>query len=218
MGDMQLNPARGSKTEIAGRIQGPRRRIFRRRPQEAPCLIVLACLLAGVAVPLRAQASAASEYQVKAAFLYNFARFVEWPAEVLPNSTASIVLCVYGEDPFGPALDETVKGKSINNHDMAIHRAKSTQELKGCQVVFIDGAESKRLPEILGALQGSSVLLVGESGGFAEQGGQIQFLLEDNKVDFSINVDAVERAHLKISSKLLALAKIVHDGNHSKKD
>jgi hypothetical protein len=216
LGDRELNPAGGSKTEIAARIQGPCWRISRRRPREVPCLIVLVCLLGGIAIPLRAQASAASEYQVKAAFLYNFARFVEWPGDVLPSPEASIVLCVYGEDPFGPALDEMVKGKSINNRDLAIHRAKNSQELKGCQVVFIDGAESKRLPEILGALQGSSVLLVGESNGFAEQGGQIQFLLEDNKVRFSINVDAVERAHLKMSSKLLALAKIVHDGNRSK--
>lgn len=213
-----MNDRTDSKPHNAGQIKRPSRRISRRRPREVPCLIVLVCLLGGITIPLRAQAPAASEYQVKAAFLYNFARFVEWPGDALPGPTASIVLCVYGEDPFGPALDEMVKGKSINNRDLAIHRAKNTQELKQCQVVFIDGAESKRLPEILGALQGSSVLLVGESGGFAEQGGQIQFLLEDNKVRFSINVDAVERAHLKISSKLLALAKIVHDGNHSKKD
>jgi hypothetical protein len=212
-----LNSGRDSKRHIAERIPAPRE-ILRRRCQEAACLIVAACVLTGIAIPLCAQASAASEYQVKAAFLYNFAKFVEWPEAALSNPTASIVLCVYGEDPFGPALDETVKGKSINSRDLAIHRTKNPQELRGCQVVFIDGAESKRLPEILGALQGASALLVGESGGFAEQGGQIQFLLEDNKVRFSINVDAVERAHLKISSKLLALAKIVHDGNHSKKD
>ncbi len=174
--------------------------------------------MAGSAPPVNGQSSSAGEYEVKAAYLYNFAKFVEWPEKALLNSTAPIVLCVYGEDPFGRALDETVKGKSVNNRDLAIHRAKSLQELKRCQVVFIDGAEGKRLPEILRELQGSSVLVVGESSGFAEQGGQIQFQLEDNKVRFSINVDAVERAHLKISSKLLALAKIVHDANHVKKN
>lgn len=157
-----------------------------------------------------------SEYQVKAAFLFNFAKFVEWPPDTFPNATAPIALCVFRHDPFGSALDEVIRGKTINNRELVARRIHDLAELKGCQVLFVDEREEKQLPEILTSLKGVSSLVVGEGAEFAERGGAIQFFLENNKLRFAINIDAVQRSRLQASSKLLALARIVHDGGHPK--
>lgn len=163
-----------------------------------------------------AQDNPTVEYQVKAAFLYNFAKFVEWPPDVFANEKSPITLCVLGKDPFGRALDDVLQGKMINGREFLIRRTNDLAALKTCQLAFVSEAEIKRLSEIIKNLQGSSALLVGESEGFAERGGQIQFFLEDKKLRFSVNLDAVQRTRLKVSSKLLALAKIVHDANPQK--
>jgi hypothetical protein len=156
------------------------------------------------------------EDQVKAAFLYNFAKFIEWPADTFPSAKTPFRLCIYGYNPFGSALDELIQGKSLNDRELQVQRILETAELKACQIVFIDEKESNRLPEILKNLAGTSALVVGESEGFAEQGGAVQFFLEDKKLRFSFNVDALQRARLQASSKLLALARIVHDGRDPK--
>lgn len=158
-----------------------------------------------------AQASPPSEYQVKAAFIYNFAKFVDWPPDAFLDEKSPLALCVYGKDPFGSALDDAVRGKTIGNRDITVRRNNKLQELNACQIVFVSNSESEHLPGILAGLHGSSALIVGESPHFAEQGGQIQFLLEDKRIRFSINVDAVNRARFRMSSKLLALAQIIHD-------
>jgi len=179
--------------------------------------IVLAILLAlAGATPIRAQASPSVEYQVKAAFLFNFAKFVEWTPDALPSDKSPITLCVFKHDPFGAALAEVIRGKTINNHEVTARRINQLPELKSCQLVFVSSVEDKHLSEVLGSLKGTSAIVVGEGAGFAEHGGGIQFFLEDNKLRFAINVDAVHRAHLTVSSKLLALAKIVHDQDHPK--
>ena len=162
---------------------------------------------------LRAQSNSgrAGEYQVKAAFLYNFAKFVEWPPDALPNERSPIIIGILGDDPFGHVLDDTVLGKNINGHELQLARAKSIQELKGCQIIFISSSERKRLFEILSNLRGADVLTVGDTEGFAPSGGIIQLILRDIRVRLMINVEAAERSRLRISSKLLALAEIVRD-------
>ncbi len=156
------------------------------------------------------------EYQVKAAFLFNFAKFVDWPPEAFPSEKAPITFCVFRQDPFGGVLDETIRGKTINNREVLARRINELADLKSCQLVFVSSKEGKSLSEILNSLKGANTLVVGESEGFAERGGGVQFFLEDNKLRFAVNVDAVQRAHLSVSAKLLALARIVHDQGHSK--
>lgn len=153
-----------------------------------------------------AHAQGTSEYEVKAAFLFNFAKFVEWP----DPASGPIRLCIVGDDPFGNNLEETVRGKTINGRPIAIRRIKAGENPQGCQIAFISASE--RPPRsLLDLLQGASTLTVGEAPNFAKQGGIINFVLEDNKVHFEINVDAAEQARLRISSKLLSLAKIVRN-------
>jgi YfiR/HmsC-like len=176
----------------------------------------LAALLSLVYTPAtRAQTSPSVEYQVKAALLFNIAKFVEWPPDVFKSDTAPITICVLGNDPFGSALDDVLRGKTINNREILARRVKELPNLKRCQVVFISETEDKQMSEIINSLKGSSTLTVGESKDFAERGGEIQFYVEENKVRFSANVDAVQRARLIVSSKLLALARIVHDQGHT---
>jgi hypothetical protein len=205
---------------LLANLRGPRQL----SPGEAACLwgfvgVALLSLLSvfcGCTPAVHSQTIATTEYDLKLAFLFNFAKFVEWPPDAFPNEKAPIILCVFGTDPFGRALDEIVKGKTASNREFAIRRTMKPEDLRGCQIIFISDAERERLNEVLESLKRSSVLLVGESDGFAQRGGCIQFYLEDNKVRFSINVDAVQRARLTVSSKLLALARIVHDEGHPK--
>ncbi len=152
-----------------------------------------------------------SEYQVKAAFLYNFARFVEWPTDAFLDAHAPILLGIVGEDPFGDALEQALKGKSVNGRELVLKRLTRQQDLKGFHMLFVSSSEARHLSQIMESLKGKCVLTVGETEGFAQTGGVINFTLEENKVHFEINVDTAERAHLKISSKLLALAKVLKD-------
>ena len=192
---------------------------LRRRPRllsgklSGPIFMLAASLWVSGVLNTHAQTEAPSEYEVKAVFLYNFARFVEWPPGALVNGHAPLVLGILGKDPFGNALGRLVKDKMINGHELVVRRFKPGQNARGCQVLFISSSEENHLRSILEDLRGSSVLTVGESDGFPQLGGIINFNLENNKVRFEINVDAAARAHLKISSKLLSLAKIVRDEN-----
>jgi YfiR/HmsC-like len=179
--------------------------------------MALAYLLLTAATSLaQAPVNPSVEYQVKAAFLLNFTKFIEWPTNVFSSEKAPIIVCIFRYDPFGSALDEIIQGRSINNHELLARRISELGELKKCQVAFVSQTEEKHLPEILNGVKGTSVLVVGEGEGFAERGGGIQFFFENNKMRFAINVDAVERARLNVSSKLLALARTVHDQGHPK--
>lgn len=181
------------------------------------CAIALVALLG---VPggtlIWGQASPPVEYQVKAAFLFSFAKFVEWPAEAFLNEKTPITLCVFGHDPFGGALDEIVRGEAINHREVLVRRINELPGLNSCQLIFVGNREDKRLSELLNSLRGASVLLVGETEGDAEAGMVIQFFSEGNQLRFAVNVDAMQRTKLSVSSKLLALAKIVHNGGHPK--
>lgn len=178
------------------------------------CAMVL--LLSSASVPLSSQSAPSVEYQVKAAFLFNFAKFIEWPTDAFPDEKTPITVCVFRYDPFGGALDDVIRGKTINNRELAVRRITGLPDLKGCQLLFISDREDKLLDEIEKNVKGASILVVGEGPEFAERGGSVQFFLEQNKLRFAINVDAVQRARLQVSSKLLALARIVHDSGHPK--
>ena len=165
-----------------------------------------------------AQSKSAGEYEVKAAFLYNFAKFIDWPANSFAGPQSPFLICILGADPFGRAMDDALQGKMVGSHLVAIQRVKEFADLRHCQMVFVSSSESPRLAKILQSLRGSSVLVVGESEGFAIAGGTIQFAIEQDRVRFLINPDAAENAGIKVSSKLLALAKVVHPGSQSGKD
>ena len=148
-----------------------------------------------------------NEYQIKAGFLLNFARFVEWPAEAFADDNAPIVIGLIGDDPFGGALDEIVSGKTINGRRLEIRRLKWGEDLKACHLLFVSTSEKKRVVQLIDALKGGSVLTVGEMAQFNQLGGIISFVMEANRVRFEINVPMADRARLRISSKLLALAR-----------
>jgi hypothetical protein len=158
-----------------------------------------------------AQSQTAGEYEVKAAFLYNFAKFIDWPSSSFADPSAPFVICVLGMDPFGRTLDLALQGKAIGTHPVALARLQDATQARRCQMVFVSSSERRRLPEIEDQLRGASVLLVGEFPGFAGAGGTLQFTIEDNRVRFLINTDAAQRAGLRLSSKLLSVATVVHD-------
>lgn len=156
--------------------------------------------------------STAEEYSIKAAFLFHFAQFVDWPPEAFKEASSPLTYCTLGEDPFRGALDASLSGKTIGARPLQVRHLKHAQEIQGCHVLFIGEGEKKQLPTVLGMVKASPVLIVGESEHFAQDGGMIGFCLEENKIRFEINLEAGERARLKISSKLLILAKTVIRG------
>lgn len=147
---------------------------------------------------------------MKAAFLYNFAKFVEWPAGTFATERAPIVIGVLGDDPLGAALEQAVQGKTVNGRALVVKRLK-TLPLPVCHILFITASERKRASQFIEGLLGQPVLTVGETEQFAQSGGLVNFFIEDNKVRFEINVDNAERSRIKISAKLLSLARVVRD-------
>jgi hypothetical protein len=181
-----------------------------RLPAAALSLLVLL----GAASTESADPPRPSEYEVKAAFLYNFAKFVAWPEEGRPGPI--FVIAVLGQDSFGDLLQRTLDGKTILERKVEVRRISTPAAANDVQIVFIGSSEKARLPEILHALQGASVLTVGDMDGFADRGGMIAFRLQDDLVRFDINLDQVNRARLKMSSQLVRLAQHVisrNDGN-----
>ena len=157
--------------------------------------------------PAGAQEAAPSEFQLKAAFIYNFAKFVEWPADAFPAPDAPFVMGIIGDNPFDDTLGQTVLNKQINGHPFRVIQFKTLADLKSCHILFVSLSERKRLAEILRPLRGASVLTVSDLDHFLPAGGMIQFLMEGKKVRFAINDVAAKEAGLRISSKLLNLAK-----------
>jgi hypothetical protein len=182
--------------------------VSQRARQTGIILALLVCAHIVAAPNARAQ-DALSEYQVKAAYLFNFLKFVEWPDDAFADSLAPIVIGVVGDDPFGSALPQVTIGKTVQGRDLVIRKYHSGEDVRGAHILFISPSEKKRLPMILSSLHGSSVLTVADTEGFLDAGGMIQFLNENDRVRFAINVDATSRAKLKMSSKLLSLAKVV---------
>ena len=206
-------PAHSPATAAAPLSQASQgvRRPLRAKPSRHVVPLLSLCLLLACSVVTLAAPPAepiADEYQVKAAFLFNFAKFVEWPSEAFSDPNAPLVITVFGDDPFNGSL-EAVRGKLVNSRKLTIRRVKDIQDIGKSNVLFVSPSAKKDLARILDALQGQSVLTVGEDTAFTQCGGVINLVKEDNRVRFEVNVSAAERAGLKISSRLLALARIV---------
>jgi YfiR/HmsC-like len=156
-----------------------------------------------------------SEYLIKAGFIYNFAKFVEWPSAAFSQPDSPIVIGVIGTDPFGSVLDHIVEDKKIGPRGFVVKRykggkdLKDLKDLKDCKILFVSASEKAHVDEILQSVKGLPILTVGETSGFAERGGVIRFTLEDNRVRFEVNVEAAHQADLNISSRLLTLARII---------
>jgi YfiR/HmsC-like len=149
-----------------------------------------------------------SEYQVKAAYLYNFGRFVEWPSDVI-SSQSSFTICVFGADPFGPTLDAMVVGATIAGKGVTAKRISSPQDLGECRILFITSTEVGSLNKIVEAGIKHAVLTVSDMPEFASKGGMIQFVLEDKKIRFEVNLAAAQSAGLTLSADLLKVATAV---------
>jgi len=152
------------------------------------------------------QPSQPTEYQIKAAFLFNFAKFVDWPPESFSQPNSPLVFGVLGENPFHEELARTIQNKKIDSHPLVVKEFHSAAQATNCHILFISTSEKKRLPDILKILNGHSILTVGETDRFTEAGGMINFVLEGTKIRLQINSEAATEAGLKISAKLLSLA------------
>jgi hypothetical protein len=166
-------------------------------------LIVGLLLLAGDA------SAALSEHRLKAVFLFNFSRFVEWPPSAFPAPDAPFVIGVFGRDPFGSDLDDVARGETVNGRRLLVRRVQTTQDAAGCQILFIPESERANLDEILAALTRSNTLTVSDLDGAAQRGAMIRLVTDHDKIRMRINVESARAAGLTISSKLLRAAEIV---------
>jgi hypothetical protein len=155
-------------------------------------------------------AQSVEEYDVKAAFLYNFTKFIEWP----PSNPISgdFIIGIFGDDPFGRVIDDQTRGKTVNGHEIQIRRLKEPGDAKHCQIVFVTSTDKKKNQELLDATNSSPVLTVGETKDFLDQGGVIGFAMNDNHVGVIVNNTAAVAKGFKVSAKLLSLAKIYGKG------
>jgi hypothetical protein len=171
-------------------------------------LLILLIGLACGASKAQGQPAASGEYLVKAAFLYNFAKFVDWPPSAFKNDSAPLTLCILGRDPFGEALD-SIRDKTVKGRPLSIRRISRVEDAGECHILFISPSEKGDLKQVLNALKNAAVLTVSEIEGFGNSGGMINFVMAEKKVQFEINPDAAHRGGLRISSQLLKLARIV---------
>jgi hypothetical protein len=152
-------------------------------------------------------ARAATEYQVKAAFLYNFAKFVDWPGDAFARSDSTFIIGVVGDDPFGSELDSTVAGKSVDGRRLEVKQFRRISDMQTSHILFICRSERSRISRILERVGNSPTLTVADTEGFLQHGGMVNFIIENSKVRFEINSAPAQRARLRISSKLLQLAR-----------
>jgi hypothetical protein len=177
-------------------------------------LIAVMTICLSLALGANAQAldsSDSSEYLIKAGFIYNFAKLVEWPTTAFAQPDSPIVIGILGDDPFGATLDRIVADKKINGRSFAVKRlkwSKDLKDLKDCNILFVSSSEKEHIDSVVDTVKWMPILTIGDAPGFARRGGIINFMLEDNKVRFEVNVEAAKHAVLNISSRLLALAKI----------
>jgi len=170
-----------------------------------------ACMLAASS-SAQGQRPKATEYEVKAAYLYNFGKFIEWPATAVQIGSDSFEICVLGQDPFGRALDAAVANETIAGKRVVVREIPVAEDVANCRVLFISSSEDKRLNQILASLGAASVLTVSDLPGFTQRGGMVQFVMEDSKVRFEVNSATAERAGLILSSELLKVSRNVRKG------
>ena len=174
-------------------------------------LVLTGLLWSQASLPTRTGAGGASiEYQVKAAYLLNFTRYVDWPSEAFDAPGAPMTICVLGRDPFGPVLDGTVRGKVVRGRSLSVRRIQSAREASACHVVFVSRETWRGKRELLESLRTKGLLTVGETDEFAQEGGVIGFVIQEETVRFVVNADARDRAGLRISSRMLSLAAAVY--------
>ena len=183
---------------------GTRRRVWR----VIDARLLTSALLFLVDPRLASQGVRAPEYQVKAAFLFNFAQFVEWPPDAVPDSAAPLVIGTLGDDPFGGILDATVRGEHLGARAFVVRRFARVEDIKACDILFISQSEGNRLEPILAGLENRPILTVSDIDRFAERGGMIGFVT-DRHIRLKINLQPAQAAHLTISSKLLRVAEMV---------
>lgn len=180
-------------------------------------ICVCLCLLLALWIALsgggvgRAQSSAPTMPQVQAAFLFNFSKFVTWPNEAFQHSGDSLIIGVLGEDPFGAILEDTIRDKTVIGKHLIVKRFTRIQDALHCHILFLSISEESRLAQMIQALGKTNILTVSDMEQFAEHGGMVAFTVEDQKVRFNVNMEAVGRTELKIGSQLLKLARIVSD-------
>jgi hypothetical protein len=153
----------------------------------------------------------AFEHEVKASFVYTVAKFVDWPPEAFEGPDTPLVFAILGDDPIEEPLLRTVQGKSVGGHPVHVIKLKDEADPEHCHVLFVGRSEADHVDEVLAKRRDSSVLTVGEFDRFAQRGGVLRIILEQNMVRFEVNVDAASRAHLQISSKILKLGRIVRE-------
>ena len=170
--------------------------------------LTFALLLLGLITPLRADGPS-REYQLKAAFIYNFAQFVEWPDKAFAKPDSPIVITVLGDNPFGNVLDQVTKGKQIRGRDIVVKYVQNPANVGQTQVLFVGAPHNQNAGEVLRGLSG--VLTIADTDNFMAAGGMIRFFSEDNKLRFEINTKATDKAGIKVSAKLLQLAKVHKD-------
>lgn len=180
--------------------------------------LLMALVLAGGALqslsaagPSAVLADGLNECEVKAALLFNFAKFVEWPPAAFPSANAPFVIGIIGSDPVGPALERLLAGKTVAGRAIVIRRWRRASERGDCQLLFVSGSEQSSLKRLLHDIDQQPVLTVADMGEFAARGGMIGLIVKDRRLCFEINTEGTDRAHLKISSRLLSLAHIVSD-------
>jgi hypothetical protein len=174
----------------------------------------LCALLMFLAVP--SSHGETKEYQIKAAFLYNFAQFALWPATAFTNTNEPFQIGVLGENPFGKSLEETIRGETIQGRQIVIVESSQVEKLVGCQILFVCKSEAAHLNDVFTKLDSKPVLTVSEDPAFIPHGGTINFYREGAKVRFEINPDAASKNGLKLSSELLRVGKIIHPEAPSK--
>lgn len=165
-----------------------------------------ACGLMVMLLDLPTGAASPTEYQVKAAYLFNFGRFVQWPSRASAGQNTTFPICVLGADPFGKVLDETIAGQSIDSKTVVARRINQAGDAAGCRVLFISAVDGAHLKSILENLDSFSILTVSDMPDFMDRGGMIQFVKRRRTVRFAINLAAARRAGLSLSSQLLKVA------------
>lgn len=176
----------------------------------------LGILISGILVlyPLQAQNTLRQEYQVKGAFLFQFSQFTDWPEQAFSSPSSPFIIGILGKDPFGRFIDDLVLNEQVDGHPIVIKRYSGLKELEPSHILFVSKQLDAPLTEVLKHAETMSALTVSEIAGFAHQGGMVRFYIDNNKVKFQVNADAVKNAGLTMSSKLLRLAQICCNGNN----
>jgi hypothetical protein len=186
-----------------------------RAPARAAAFLLLACAGTSGAPGADPGPPPSFEHEVKASFVYTVAKFVDWPEGAFETPESPLIFGILGDDPIEDPLQRATNGKSVGGHPVVVMRVDEAKDPARCHVLFIGRSEAARVDGVIGRLGDASVLTVGEFDRFAQRGGILRLKLDENMVRFEINVDAAERAHLQISSKILKLGKVIRDRRHA---